>query len=160
MKIGESIRCPYLIFTLRIKEWPLLETIFTIINSNHHLSPTTLKPCPQFTCFLNPSRDSHSTTPLGILFQWFVKKCFPNIWTNLVLVQLQAMSSHPVTCYLGQEANAHLATIFLQVVVGSGEVSPQSLVLQGKQFQLPLSLLIGLLLQIIHPLWTCPMSFL
>ena len=49
----------------------------------------------------------------------------PNIQPKPPLVQLQAISSHPITSYLGKETNPHLTTTPLQVVVESDKVSPQ-----------------------------------
>ncbi|KAK4826779.1 hypothetical protein QYF61_011428 [Mycteria americana] len=50
---------------------------------------------------------------------------FPNIQSKPPLVQLEAISSRPITCYLGEETDPHLATISFQVVVESDKVSPQ-----------------------------------
>ena len=63
--------------------------------------------------------------------------------------QLQAVSSHSVTCYLGQETNAHLFTASFQVIVES-KVSPQPPLLQTKQTQLPQLFLIRPVLQTLH----------
>ena len=56
---------------------------------------------------------------------------------------------------MGEEANPHLATASLQVLVESDKVSPEPLLLQTKQFQFPQSLPIRLMLQISHQLH-CP----
>ncbi|KAK4829036.1 hypothetical protein QYF61_001841 [Mycteria americana] len=67
----------------------------------------------------------------------------------------KAISSCPITCYLGEENNPHLSTPSFQVVVESNKVSPQPLLLQAKQPQLPQPLLIRLVLQTLHQL-RCP----
>jgi len=80
------------------------------------------------TCYLNTSRDGDSTTSLGSLFQCLttlsVKKFFLISNLKLPLVQLEVISSCPITCYLGEETDTHLATTTLQVAVESNKVSP------------------------------------
>ncbi|KAK4811089.1 hypothetical protein QYF61_016375 [Mycteria americana] len=71
------------------------------------------------------------------------------------LAQLEVDPSHPITCYLGEETDTHLATTSFQVVVESNKVSPQPPFLQAKQPQFPQPLLIRLLLQSLHQL-RCP----
>ena len=76
----------------------------------------------------------------------FGEEIFPNIRSKPPLAQLEAVPSCPITCYLGEETNTHLATTSFQVVVESDKVSPQPPFLQAKQpyfSQLPL---IGLVL--------------
>ncbi|KAK4827890.1 hypothetical protein QYF61_022313 [Mycteria americana] len=80
---------------------------------------------------------------------------FPNIQSKPPLAQLEAISSCPITCYLGEETDPHLSTTSFQVVVESDEVSPQPPFLQAKQSQLPQPLLIRLLLQTLHQV-RCP----
>ncbi|KAK4806164.1 hypothetical protein QYF61_001087 [Mycteria americana] len=80
---------------------------------------------------------------------------FPNIQSKPPLAQLEAISSCPITCYLGEETDPHLSTTSFQVVVESDEVSPQPPFLQAKQSHLPQPLLIRLLLQTLHQL-RCP----
>ncbi|KAK4812332.1 hypothetical protein QYF61_017109 [Mycteria americana] len=80
---------------------------------------------------------------------------FPNIQSKPPLVQLEAISSCPITCYLGEETDPHLSTTSFQVVEKSDKVSPQPPFLQAKQSQLPQPLLIRLLLQTLHQL-RCP----
>ncbi|KAK4817052.1 hypothetical protein QYF61_026360 [Mycteria americana] len=80
---------------------------------------------------------------------------FPNIQSKPPLVQLEAISSCPITCYLGEEKDPHLSTTSFQAVVESNKVSPQPPFLQAKQSQLPQPLLIRLLLQTLHQL-RCP----
>ena len=57
----------------------------------------------------------------------FSREIFPNIRFNPSLKQLEAIASHPVTSYLGEETNVHLTTISFQVVVESAIRSPLSL---------------------------------
>ncbi|KAK4818284.1 hypothetical protein QYF61_010426 [Mycteria americana] len=64
---------------------------------------------------------------------------FPNIQSKPPLAQLEAISSRPITCYLGEETDPHLSTTSFQ----------------AKQSQLPQPLLIRLLLQTLHQL-RCP----
>ncbi|KAK4826008.1 hypothetical protein QYF61_003781 [Mycteria americana] len=80
---------------------------------------------------------------------------FPHIQSKPPLAQLEAISSCPIACYLGEETDPHLSTTSFQVVVESDEVSPQPPFLQAKQSQLPQPLLIRLLLQTLHQL-RCP----
>ncbi|KAK4823531.1 hypothetical protein QYF61_003040 [Mycteria americana] len=135
--------------------------------------------CP-ITCYLGEETDPHlSTTSFQYLIQTSFKylqgwrlnhfpgqsvpmldnplgeEKFPNIQSKPPLAQLEAISSHPITCYLGEETDPHLSTTSFQVVVESDEVSPQPPFLQAKQSQLPQPLLIRLLLQTLHQL-RCP----
>ncbi|KAK4830578.1 hypothetical protein QYF61_011756 [Mycteria americana] len=93
--------------------------------------------------------------PVPMLDNPFSEEKFPNIQSKPPLVQLEAISSRPITCYLGEETDPHLSTTSFQVVVESDEVSPQPPFLQAKQSQLPQPLLIRLLLQTLHQL-RCP----
>ncbi|KAK4828298.1 hypothetical protein QYF61_024963, partial [Mycteria americana] len=139
----------------RITESYRLEKTFKIIESNHKpntaknhhytmsLSTSSKRP-------LNTSRDGDSTTSLGSLFQ-----CLITLSSKPPLAQLEAISSCPITCYLGEETDPHLSTTSFQVVEESDEVSPQPPFLQAKQSQLPQPLLIRLLLQTLHQL-RCP----
>ena len=45
----------------------------------------------------------------------FREEIFPNIQPEPPLVQLDAIPSHPITSYVGEEATSHLATTSLQV---------------------------------------------
>ncbi|KAK4833055.1 hypothetical protein QYF61_027717 [Mycteria americana] len=80
---------------------------------------------------------------------------FPNIQSKPPLAQLEAISSCPITCYLGEETDPHLSTTSFQGVVESDKVSPEPPFLQAKQPQLPQPLLIRLVLQTLHQL-RCP----
>ena len=65
----------------------------------------------------------------------FGEEIFPNIQSKPPLAQLEAISSCPIACYLGEETDTHLATTSFQVVVESDKVSPQPPVLQTKKPQ-------------------------
>ncbi|KAK4810562.1 hypothetical protein QYF61_004525 [Mycteria americana] len=93
--------------------------------------------------------------PVPMLENPFSEEKFPNIQSKPPLAQIEAISSCPITCYLGEETDPHLATTSFQVVVESIKVSPQPPFLQAKQSQLPQPLLIRLLLQTLHQL-RCP----
>ncbi|KAK4810517.1 hypothetical protein QYF61_004480 [Mycteria americana] len=88
--------------------------------------------------------------PVPMLDNPFSEEKFPNIQSKPPLAQLEAISSCPITCYLGEETNPHLSTTSFQVVEESDKVSPQPPFLQAKQSQLPQPLLIRQLL-IIKP---------
>ncbi|KAK4817646.1 hypothetical protein QYF61_023236 [Mycteria americana] len=77
--------------------------------------------------------------PLPMLDNPFSELKFPNIQSKPPLAQLEAISSCPITCYLGEETDPHLSTTSFQ----------------AKQPQLPQPLLIRLVLQTLHQL-RCP----
>ncbi|KAK4821092.1 hypothetical protein QYF61_013420 [Mycteria americana] len=77
--------------------------------------------------------------PVPMLDSPFREVKFPNIPSKPPLAQLEAISSRPITCYLGEETDPHLSTPSFQ----------------AKQPQLPQPLLIRLLLQSLHQL-RCP----
>ncbi|KAK4831163.1 hypothetical protein QYF61_015633 [Mycteria americana] len=93
--------------------------------------------------------------PVPMLDNPLGEEKFPNIQSKPPLEQLEAISSCPITCYLGEETDPHLATTSFQAVVESDKVSPQPPFLQAKQSQLPQPLLIRLVLQTLHQL-RCP----
>ncbi|KAK4810753.1 hypothetical protein QYF61_007727 [Mycteria americana] len=93
--------------------------------------------------------------PVPMLDHPFSEEKFPNIQSKPPLAQLEAISSCPITCYLGEETDPHLSTTSFQVAVESIKVSHQPPFLQAKQSQLPQLLLIRLLLQTLHQL-RCP----
>ena len=65
-------------------------------------------------------RDSDSTTSLGSPFQCLTTLSEnPNVQPESSLAQLEAITSCPVTSYMGEEANPHLATTSFQGVVES-----------------------------------------
>ena len=76
----------------------------------------------------------------------FGEEVFPNIQSKPPSAQLEAVSSHLVTCYLGKETNTHPITTSFQAVVESDKVSPQPPFLHAKQPQFPQLLLRGLVL--------------
>ncbi|KAK4819568.1 LOW QUALITY PROTEIN: hypothetical protein QYF61_007079 [Mycteria americana] len=80
----------------------------------------------------------------------FGEDIFPNTQSNPPLAQLEAISSHPITFYLGKETDTHLATASFQVAVESDKVSPQPPFLQTNQPQFPQPLLIRLTLHQLH----------
>ena len=49
----------------------------------------------------------------------FGEEMFPNIQSKPPLAQLKAISSGPISCYLGKETNTHLSSTSFQVVVES-----------------------------------------
>ena len=53
----------------------------------------------------------------------FSEDIFPDIQSKLPLAQFKAVSSHPITCYLGEDTDTQLATTSFQVVVESDKVS-------------------------------------
>ncbi|KAK4817461.1 LOW QUALITY PROTEIN: hypothetical protein QYF61_015616 [Mycteria americana] len=83
------------------------------------------------------------------------KEMFPNIQSKPPLAQLEAISSRPITCYLGEETNTHPTTPSFQAVVESDKVSPQPPLLQAEQPQVPQPLPISLVLQTL-PQLRCP----
>ncbi|KAJ7423221.1 hypothetical protein BTVI_10719 [Pitangus sulphuratus] len=85
----------------------------------------------------------------------FSEEIFPNIQSKPPLVQLEAISSHPVTCYLGEETDTHLSVTSFQVVVESDKVTPEPPFPQVKQPQFPQLFLISLVFQTIDHL-CCP----
>ncbi|KAK4829729.1 hypothetical protein QYF61_006190 [Mycteria americana] len=93
--------------------------------------------------------------PVPVLDNPLGEEKFPNIQSKPPLVQLEAISSGPITCYLGEETDPHLSTTSFQVVEESDKVSPQPPFLQATQPQFPQPLLIRLLLQTLHQL-RCP----
>ncbi|KAK4815335.1 hypothetical protein QYF61_000167 [Mycteria americana] len=77
--------------------------------------------------------------PLPMLENPFSEVKFPNFQSKPPLVQLEAISSRPITCYLGEETDPPLSTTSFQ----------------AKQPQFPQPLLIRLVLQTLHQL-PCP----
>ena len=114
---------------------------------------------PHLHGLLNTSRDGDSTTSLGSLFQCLttlsVKTIFPNIQPKPPLAQHEAISSCPITCYLGEESNPLLATASFQVVVESNKVPPEPPFLQAKHPRFPQLFFIRLVLQTL-PQLRCP----
>ncbi|KAK4824081.1 hypothetical protein QYF61_010592 [Mycteria americana] len=112
------------------------------------------------TSLINPSPEGWRLNhfpgqPVPMLDNPFSEVKFPNIQSKPPLAQLEAISSCPMACYLGEETDPHLSTPSFQVVVESDKVSPQPPFLQAKQPQFPQLLLIRLVLQTLHQL-LCP----
>ncbi|KAK4826688.1 hypothetical protein QYF61_010697 [Mycteria americana] len=93
--------------------------------------------------------------PVPMLDNPFREEIFTHIQSKLPLVQLEAISSCPITSCLGEETDTYLSTTSFQVAVESDEVSPQPPFLQTKQPQFPQPLLRRLMLQTLHQL-RCP----
>jgi len=55
----------------------------------------------------------------------FSEEVFPDIQSEPPLVQLEAVSSCPIACYLGKEADTCLAIASFQIVLEIGKVSPE-----------------------------------
>jgi len=76
--------------------------------------------------FLKTSRDGDSTNSLlQCLTTVFVKK-FSLIAKKLSLAQLEAISSHTVTCHQREETNPTLTATTFQVFEESNKVSPSA----------------------------------
>ncbi|KAF4789352.1 hypothetical protein TURU_152047 [Turdus rufiventris] len=84
----------------------------------------------------------------------FSEKSIPNIQFKPPQVQVETISSHPVTCYLGEEMDPCLAVSSFQAVQ-SDKIPPEPPFLQAKYPQLPQPLLTGLVLQTLLQLH-CP----
>ncbi|KAK4826164.1 LOW QUALITY PROTEIN: hypothetical protein QYF61_005737 [Mycteria americana] len=84
--------------------------------------------------------------PVPRLDNPFSEEKFPNIQSKPPLVQLEAISSCPIACYLGEETDPHLSTTSFQVVVESNKVPPEPPFLQAKQPQFPQPLFMRLTL--------------
>ena len=79
----------------------------------------------------------------------FREENFPNIQPEPLLVQLKAITFHPVTSYPGEDADPHLASTSFQIAVERDKASPKPL-LQTKQYQFHLVLLIRFVFQTSH----------
>ena len=55
------------------------------------------------------------------------EEAFLNVQSKSPLAQLEAIPSSPIASYMGEEANPHLITTSLQVVVESDKVVAQTL---------------------------------
>jgi len=55
----------------------------------------------------------------------FSKEIYPNIESKSPLTQLEAVASHPIASYLGEETSTHLTTTSFQVVVENNKIPPQ-----------------------------------
>jgi len=79
-----------------------------------------------------------------------LREVFPNVQSESPLMQLEAILSSIIASYMGEEANPHLTTTSLQVVVESDKDTPEPPLLYTKQSQLLQLLLIRLVLQTPH----------
>jgi len=70
---------------------------------------------------------------------------FPNTQSKPPLMQLEAIASHLIICYLGKETHTNMVTTSFQVAVASKKVSPEPSFLQTKP-QFSQRLLIALVL--------------
>jgi len=77
--------------------------------------------------------DGDSITSLDSLFQCLTtlseNDFFSNNQPEPTLAEMEAILSHAISSYMREEADIHLATIFLQVVVQGSKVSPEPLLL-------------------------------
>ena len=55
--------------------------------------------------------------PIPVPDHSFGEEMFPNSQTEPPLVQLEAISPHPIASSMGEEAGPHLTTTFFQVAV-------------------------------------------
>ena len=76
--------------------------------------------------FCDTSRGCDSTSSLSSQFLTTLleKKYFLSSNLNLPLAQLEAIPSSPISSYVREEANSHLTTTSLQIVIGSNKVTP------------------------------------
>ncbi|KAK4826058.1 hypothetical protein QYF61_004173 [Mycteria americana] len=94
---------------------------------------------PSFKYFQGRRLNHFPGQPVPRLDNPFSEVKFPNIQSKPPLAQLEAISSCPITCHLGEETDPHLSTTSFQ----------------AKQPQFPQPLLISLVLQTLHQL-RCP----
>ncbi|KAK4832141.1 LOW QUALITY PROTEIN: hypothetical protein QYF61_020881 [Mycteria americana] len=106
-----------------------------------HSSMQTWGRSVRFSCMRDPGwRLNHFPGQPGpMLDNPCSEEKFPNIQSKPPLAQLEAISSRPITCYLGEETDPHLFTTSFQ----------------AKQPQFPQPLLTRLVLQTLHQL-PCP----
>lgn len=105
--------------------------------------------------FLEISKGDKSTTFLGSPLQFLITLSdiyifFPNIQPEPALVQSETNPSHPITSFLGEKVNLHLATHSFQAAAESNKVYIEPPLFQTKQFQFPQLLLIRPVLQTSH----------
>ncbi|KAK4817079.1 hypothetical protein QYF61_027910, partial [Mycteria americana] len=114
----------------------------------HHVPKHLIQ--TSFKCFQGWRLNHFPGQPGPMLDNPFREVKFPNIQSKPPLVQLEAISSCPITCYLGEETDpTSLQPPF------SNKVSPQPPFLQAEQPQFPQPLPISLVLQTLHQL-RCP----
>jgi len=84
--------------------------------------------------------------PVSMSDHSFSKEIITNIQFKTPLMQLEAISSHPIASYLGEQTNTCLTTTSFKVALESKKVPPQPSLLHTKKTQLPQLLLIRLVL--------------
>jgi len=87
-----------------------------------------------------------------MLYNPFAEEVFPNILSKPLLVQLEAVSSCPTACYMGEGTYTHLTTTSFQLVVESNKISSQPPLFHTKQPEFPQLLLIRHVLKTLHQL--------
>ncbi|KAK4816338.1 hypothetical protein QYF61_015652 [Mycteria americana] len=132
----QSYKCP-----MEVKDhFRGLDATHILIQSMHLAFSAARAKQPQVPQQLLGWRLNHFPgQPVPMLDNPFSEVKFPNIQSKPPLVQLEAISSSPITCYLGEETDPHLSTTSFQ----------------AKQSQLPQPLLMSLVLQTLHQL-RCP----
>ena len=80
----------------------------------------------------------------------FYQRNFPNIQPEPSLVQLEAIPSHSVTSYDGEEVGTHVSTTSFQGAVESDNVSPEPPHLQPGKSQFPQLLPVRVVFQTPH----------
>ncbi|KAK4807042.1 hypothetical protein QYF61_018383 [Mycteria americana] len=121
-------------------QYPQPILIGLVLYTLHQLHCPSLDTLQHLNVFLVGWRLNHYPgQPAPMLDNPLGEEKFPNIQSKPPLAQLEAISSCPITCYLGEETDPHLSTTSFQ----------------AKQSQLPQPLLIRLLLQTLHQL-RCP----
>ena len=88
--------------------------------------------------FLNTSRDGDihlPGEPIPVLNNPFCKDIFPDIQPKPCLVQLEAISPHPVAYHQWEETNSALTVSTFQILEESSKVFPQTPPPQTKQLQ-------------------------
>ena len=102
--------------------------------------------------------------PIPVLNNPFCKEVFPDIQTKLTLMQLEAVSPHPVTCHQWEETNPALSVSIFQILEESNKVSsspfPFTLSLSSTQPQgawvTPLSKVRNVPICMLQVIWQTP----
>ncbi|KAK4809957.1 hypothetical protein QYF61_002914 [Mycteria americana] len=91
------------------------------VNGHQHPPPLAILSSIKFKCDLQHASalgieaDIIVPKPVPMLDNSFSKKIFPTIQSKPPLVQLEAISSCPMACYLGEVTDTHLATTSFQL---------------------------------------------
>ncbi|KAK4823957.1 hypothetical protein QYF61_008343 [Mycteria americana] len=143
MKFCATVQCDLALRDLsqaKQPQFPQLLLIRLLLQTLHQLRCPSLDTLQHLNISLVGWRLNHFPgQPVPMLDNPFREEKFPNIQSKPPLAQLEATSSCPITCYLGEKTDPQLSTTSFQ----------------AKQFQLPQPLLIRLLLQTLHQL-RCP----